>query len=85
MLEPGEFVLRKPAVDRMGLDTAIRLNSTGNIDNDVNVEVNVINNSSPVTPTIQQTRRENGKIVVDVILEDVRNNGPIRQAIRGIK
>jgi len=85
MLEPGEFVLRKPAVDRMGLDTAIRLNSTGNVDSDVNVEVNVINNSSPVTPTIQQTRRENGKIVVDVILEDVRNNGPIRQAIRGIK
>jgi hypothetical protein len=85
MLEPGEFVLRKPAVDRMGIDTAIRLNSTGNVDSDVNVEVNVINNSSPVTPTIQQTRRENGKIVVDVILEDVRNNGPIRQAIRGIK
>jgi hypothetical protein len=85
MLEPGEFVLRKPAVDRMGLDTAIRLNSTGNVDNDVNVEVNVINNSSPVTPTVQQTRRENGKIIVDVILEDVRNNGPIRQAIRGLK
>jgi len=85
MLQPGEFVLRKPAVDRMGVDTAVRLNSTGNVDSDVNVEVNVINNSSPVTPTIQQTRRENGKIVVDVILEDVRNNGPIRQAIRGLK
>jgi len=85
MLEPGEFVLRKPAVDRMGLDTAIRLNSTGNVENDVNVEVNVINNSSPVTPTIQQTRRENGKIVVDVILEDIRNNGPIRQSLKGIK
>ena len=85
MLQPGEFVLRKPAVDRMGVDAAIRLNSTGNVENDVNVEVNVINNGSPVTPTIQQTRRENGKIVVDVILEDVRNNGPIRQAIRGIK
>lgn len=85
MLEPGEFVLRKPAVDRMGLDSAIRLNSTGDVENDVNIEVNVINNSSPVTPTVQQTRRENGKIVIDVILEDVRNNGPIRQAIRGIK
>jgi len=85
MLEPGEFVLRKPAVDRMGVDNAIRLNSTGNIDNDVSVEVNVINNSSPVTPTIQQTRRENGKIVVDVILEDIRNNGPIRQSLRGVK
>jgi hypothetical protein len=85
MLEPGEFVLRKPAVDRMGLDTAVRLNSTGNVDNEVNVEVNVINNSSPVTPTIQQTRRENGKIVVDVILEDIRNNGPIRQSLKGIK
>jgi hypothetical protein len=85
MLEPGEFVLRKAAVERMGLDTAIRLNSTGNAENEVNVEVNVINNSSPVTPTIQQTRRENGKIIVDVILEDVRNNGPIRQAMKGIR
>lgn len=85
MLEPGEFVLRKPAVDRMGVDAAVRLNSTGNVDSDVNVEVNVINNSSPVTPTIKQTRRENGKIVVDVILEDVRNNGPIRQALKGIR
>jgi DNA repair exonuclease SbcCD ATPase subunit len=85
MLEPGEFVLRKAAVERMGLDTAIRLNSTGNAESDVNVEVNVINNGSPVTPTVQQARKQNGKIIVDVILEDVRNNGPIRQAMRGIK
>ena len=85
MLEPGEFVLRKAAVDRMGIDRAVQLNSTGNVENDVSVEVNVINNSSPVTPTIQQTRRENGKIIVDVILEDIRNNGPIRQSIRGVK
>jgi chromosome segregation ATPase len=86
MLQPGEFVLRKSAVDRMGLDAANKLNATGDIGGDTNVEVNITNNGNPVnvaaTPEI---RRENGKIVLDIILEDIRNNGPIRQQIRSIR
>lgn len=86
MLEEGEFVLRKAAVDRMGIDNAYKLNASGDIGGETNVEVNITNNGNPVsvaeTPRI---RKENGKIVLDIILEDIRNNGPIRQQIRSIR
>ena len=86
MLEPGEFVLRKQAVDRMGLDNAIRLNSTGDAGGDIEVEVNINNNgTSQTTIGTPEVRRENGKIVVDIILEDLRTNGPINRQIRSIR
>ena len=85
-LEPGEFVLRKAAVEQMGLDTAYKLNATGDVGGDTNVEVNITNNGAPVNvAATPQIRRENGKIVLDIILEDIRNNGPIRQQIRSIR
>ena len=86
MLEPGEFVLRKQAVDRMGIDSAIRLNSTGNVGGDIDVEVNINNNgTNQTTVGTPEVRRENGKIVVDIILEDLRTNGPINRQIRSIR
>jgi hypothetical protein len=86
MLEPGEFVLRKQAVDRMGIDNAIRLNSTGDAGGDIEVEVNINNNgTSQTTMGTPEVRRENGKIVVDIILEDLRTNGPINRQIRSIR
>jgi hypothetical protein len=87
LLEPGEFVLRKQAVDSMGIDNAIRLNSTGNAGNgDVEVEVNINNNGTSQTAVgTPEVRRVNGKIVVDIILEDLRNNGPINRQIRSIR
>ena len=86
MLEPGEFVLRKQAVDRMGLDNAIRLNSTGDAGGDIDIEVNINNNgTSQTTIGTPEVRRENGKIVVDIILEDLRTNGPINRQIRSIR
>ena len=86
MLEPGEFVLRKAAVNRMGIDTANKLNSTGDVGGDTEVEVNITNNGTPVNVSATpQVRRENGKIVLDIILEDLRNNGPIKQQIRSIR
>jgi hypothetical protein len=86
LLEPGEFVLRKAAVEQMGLDAAYKLNATGDVGGDTNVEVNITNNGAPVNvAATPQIRRENGKIVLDIILEDIRNNGPIRQQIRSIR
>jgi len=86
MLEPGEFVLRKAAVERMGLDSAYKLNATGDMGGETNVEVNITNNGTPVNVSgSPQIRRENGKLVLDIILEDIRNNGPIRQQIRSIR
>ncbi len=88
LLEPGEFVLRKQAVDKMGIDNAIRLNSTGNSgsNGDIEVEVNINNNGTSQTAVgTPEVRRVNGKIVVDIILEDLRNNGPINRQIRSIR
>jgi hypothetical protein len=86
MLEPGEFVLRKQAVDRMGVDSAIRLNSTGDAGGDMDVEVNINNNGTSQTSVgTPEVRRENGKIVIDIILEDLRNNGPIKRQLRSIR
>jgi hypothetical protein len=87
MLEPGEFILRKPIVEKLGIDTLNKINAgSGDFGGDVNVEVNITNNGTPVnaiaTPVV---RRENEKIIVDVILEDIRTNGPIRQQIRSIR
>lgn len=85
MLEPGEFVLRKQAVDRMGIDSAIRLNSTGDVGSG-DVEVNINNNgTSQTTVGTPEVRRENGKIIIDIILEDLRNNGPIKRQIRSMR
>ena len=70
----------------MGLDAAYKLNATGDTGGDTNVEVNITNNGTPVNvAATPQIRRENGKIVLDIILEDIRNNGPIRQQIRSIR
>lgn len=87
MLEPGEFVLRKPIVEKVGVDTLNKVNAgSGNFAGDTNVEVNITNNGAPVNVTATpQVRRENEKIVIDVILEDIRTNGPIRQQIRSIR
>jgi hypothetical protein len=87
MLEPGEFVLRKPIVDKLGVDTLNKVNAgSGNMGGDTNVEVNITNNGTPVNVTATPVvRRENEKIIVDVILEDIRTNGPIRQQIRSIR
>jgi len=87
MLEPGEFVLRKPIVDKLGVDTLNKINAgSGDISGDVNVEVNINNNGTPANVTATpEIRRENGKIIVDVILEDIRTNGPIRQQIRSLR
>lgn len=86
LLEPGEFVLRKQAVDAMGLDSAIRLNSTGDASGDIDVEVNIINNGNPIEAVSEtRTRRENNKIIVDVVLDDIRTNGPITRQLRSIR
>jgi hypothetical protein len=87
MLEPGEFVLRKPVVEKLGVDSLNKINAgSGNMVGDTNVEVNITNNGTPVNVTATPViRRENEKIIVDVILEDIRTNGPIRQQIRSIR
>lgn len=86
LLEPGEFVLRKQAVDALGINNAMRLNATGDAGSDPNIEVNIVNNGTPVNPVDTPTiRKENGKLIVDIVLDDLRNNGPIKRQIKSIR
>ena len=83
--EDSNFTLnRAPIAQVMNSgNTSVSRDST---DGDTSVEVNVINNGTAQQPSSEPVvRRENGKIIVDVILEDIRNNGPIKRTIRSIR
>ena len=82
MLEPGEFVMRKHAVNQIGRDNLTEINSTGRV-NSGNVEINIVNNgTAQEVEGVPVTRRDGDKLIVDVILRDLRNNGPISRKIK---
>lgn len=82
MLEPGEFVMRKHAVDQIGRDNLTEINSTGRV-NSGNVEINIVNNgTAQEVEGVPVTRRDGDKLIVDVILRDLRNNGPVARKIK---
>jgi len=81
MLEPGEFVMRKPAVKSIGAGNLGQMNATGGSMG--NVQFNIVNEGSPKQAEQQgQPRLDADKIVVDVVMRDLASNGPIRQAMR---
>ena len=83
MLEPGEFVIRKPMAKAIGGPALHGMNSTGR-GLTPNIEVVVNNEGTPkdaeanVKPQI-----DINKMVVEIVTRDVRNNGPIRKTLRG--
>ena len=81
-LEPGEFVMRRSAVDNVGLQGMQRINNGGNTSGDV--AVNVINHGTPQEvqgkPSVKFDAE---KMVIDIVLKDFGKNGPIRQTLRG--
>ena len=82
MLEPGEFVMRKPAVKSIGAGNLGQMNATG-AGGMGNVQFNIVNEGSPKQAEQQgQPRLDADKIVVDVVMRDLASNGPIRQAMR---
>ena len=81
MLEPGEFVMRKPAVKSIGAGNLGQMNATGGSMG--NVQFNIVNEGAPKEAEQQgQPRLDADKIVVDVVMRDLASNGPIRQAMR---
>lgn len=87
MLSDGEYVVRNSSVDSVGANNLEYINRTGNLpQGDTNVEVNITNNGQPVDVQAEPTVRLDGdKIVVDVVLKDLRTNGPIKRAIKKVK
>jgi len=84
MLEPGEFVVRKPAVQAAGgMGAMQQLNATGQMGGPP-VSINVTNEGQPKEAEQQGPPKFDGdKMVVDIVLRDLRTNGPIRRAMRG--
>ena len=81
MLEPGEFVMRKPAVKSIGAGNLGQMNATGGSMG--NVQFNIVNEGEPKEAEQQgQPKFEADKIVIDVVMKDLQSNGPIRQAMR---
>ena len=83
MLEPGEFVIRKPMAKAIGGPALHAMNGTGK-GLTPNIEVVVNNEGTPkdaqanVKPQIDVN-----KMVVEIVTRDIRNNGPIRKTLRG--
>ena len=82
MLEPGEFVMRKPAVKSIGAGNLGQMNATGAA-NMGNVQFNIVNEGNPKEAQQQgEPKLDADKIVIDVVMRDLASNGPIRQAMR---
>lgn len=86
-LSDGEYVFRNSSVDNLGVPTLDYMNRTGELPKgDTNVEINITNNGQPVDVEGEpQIRFDGEKLVVDVVLKDLRTNGPIRRTLKKIK
>ena len=82
LLEPGEFVIRKPMAKAIGGKALGAMNATGSV-SPGNVSVNINNQGSPKGATVSAPRMNGDKMIIDVITRDLRNNGSIRKSLRG--
>ncbi len=82
MLEPGEFVIRRPMAKAIGGSALGAMNATGQLPQQP-VVVNIKNEGTPQEAQAERPRVDADKIVVDIVTRDLRNNGPIRQSLRG--
>jgi hypothetical protein len=70
----------------IGGQTLNQMNATGQPPSPGNVQVNVVNQGTP--QTVQGTpkiTRQGENLVVDIIVKDIQNNGPIRQTLKGMR
>lgn len=82
LLEPGEFVIRKPMAKAIGGKALGAMNATGSV-SPGNVSVNINNQGSPKGATVMPPRMNGDKMIIDVITRDLRNNGTLRKSLRG--
>ncbi len=86
LLEPGEFVIRKQAVSKIGVPALQNINRGGSSGTPGNVQVNITNNgTAQETEDAPKVKFDPEKMIIDIILKDIKSNGPVRQGIRGIK
>jgi len=82
MLEPGEFVIRKPMAKAIGGKALGAMNATGAM-TPGNVSVNINNQGSPKQAQVSAPKFNGDKYVIDIVTRDLRNNGSLRKSLRG--
>ena len=84
MLEPGEFVIRKPMAKAIGGPALSAMNGHGK-GFMPNIEVQVKNEGTPKDADAQvKPQIDVNKMVVEIVTRDIRNNGPIRKTLRTV-
>ncbi|MDC3305063.1 hypothetical protein OAV13_00925 [bacterium] len=79
LLEPGEFVIRRPMAKAIGGQALSQMNSTGR---PPQISVNLNNSGAPKSVNVQPPKVNGDKIILDIITRDMRNNGSMRKALR---
>ena len=82
LLEPGEFVIRRPMAKAIGGSALNQMNATGKNLTPPNIEVNLNNQGAPKNVSAAAPRVQGDKIIIDMITRDLRNNGPIKKSLR---
>ena len=82
LLEPGEFVIRKPVARAIGGPALHAMNASGKAPTG-DVQVNVTNTGTPQDVKSSDIKMDPKGAVVSIVLQDMKNNGPIRQSMRG--
>ena len=69
MLEPGEFVIRKPMAKAIGGAVLNQMNSTGK---PPEVSVNVNNSGAPKDVSVKPPKMNGDKVIIDLITKDLK-------------
>ena len=84
MLEPGEFVIRKPMARAIGNPALSAMNGHGKGLGMPTIDVQINNSGQPKDAEAQvKPNMDVNKMVVEIVTRDLRNNGPIRKTLRG--
>lgn len=83
LLEPGEFVIRRPAAKAIGGPVLQQMNATGKAPGGGAPVVNIINQGTPQDAKVDQPRFDGERYIIDIVTKDILNNGQIKKSFRG--
>ena len=84
MLEPGEYVIKKTAVENFGRNNLASINANNGQGGMPQIQFNVINQSGEkLEPTETKTRFDGEKYIIDAVVKNIRQNGAIKKEMNG--